>query len=80
EGAIWVASPRSHGCFRVLEGGEVSHKVEVETQAYACMLGGPERRHLLICTAGESEPEACAKNRDGRIEVVEVDVPGAGRP
>ena len=80
EGAIWVASPTSHGCFRVLEGGEVSHKVEVETQAYACMLGGPERRHLLICTAGASEPEACAKNRDGRIEVVEVDIPGAGRP
>lgn len=80
EGAIWVASPVSRGCFRVLEGGEVTHKVEVETQAYACMLGGPDRRHLFICTAGESEPEACKKNRDGRIEVVEVATPGAGRP
>ncbi len=80
EGGIWVASPVSQGCFRILEGGEITHKVEVETEAFACMLGGPERRHLLICTAGSSEPEACAKNRDGRIEVVEVDLPGAGLP
>ena len=80
DGAIWVASPVSHGCFRVLEGGEITHKVEVETEAFACMLGGPQRRHLFVCTAGSSEPEACAKNRDGRIEVVEVEVPGAGLP
>jgi sugar lactone lactonase YvrE len=44
------------------------------------MLGGPERKHLFVCTAGSSEPAACAKNRDGRIEVVEVEVPGVGLP
>jgi len=80
EGAIWVASPVSQGCFRILEGGEITHKVEVETEAFACMLGGPERKHLFVCTAGSSEPAACAKNRDGRIEVVEVEVPGVGLP
>ncbi len=80
EGAVWVASPVSHGCFRVLEGGEITHKVEVERQAFACMLGGPERRHLLVCTAGDSNPEYCQRERDGRIEVVEVDVAGAGLP
>jgi sugar lactone lactonase YvrE len=78
EGAIWVASPISHGCFRVLEGGELSHKVEVDHQAFACMLGGPERRDLFICTASSSRPDDCAKRRDGRIEVVRVDVPGSG--
>lgn len=80
EGAIWVASPISHGCFRVLAGGELSHKVEVDHQAFACMLGGPERRDLFICTASSSRPDACAARRDGRIEVVRVDVPGAGLP
>ena len=80
EGGIWVASPISHGCFRVLEGGEITHKVEVEKQAFACMLGGPERKHLLVCTAGSSDPAVCKAERDGRIEVVEVDVPGAGLP
>ncbi len=80
EGGIWVAGPTSHGCFRVLEGGEITHKVEVDTQAFACMLGGPERRHLMICTAGSSDPDECKQNRDGHIEWVEVDVPGAGLP
>lgn len=80
DGAIWVASPISHGCFRVREGGEITHKVEVERQAFACMLGGRERKHLLICTAGGSHPDDCKRERDGRIEVVEVDVPGAGLP
>jgi len=80
EGGVWVASPVSHGCFRVMEGGEITHKVEVDTQAFACMLGGPERRDLFVCTAGDSQPEVCETNRDGRIEVVRVDVPGSGLP
>ena len=80
EGGVWVASPTRQACFRMIEGGEVTHTVEVETDAFACMLGGPARRHLLICTAGASEPEPCKANRDGRIEYVEVEVPGAGLP
>lgn len=80
EGAIWVTSPVSHGCFRVLEGGEVTHQVQIEKQAYACMLGGPERKHLFICTAGDSVPDYCTRERDGRIEIVEVDVAGSGLP
>jgi len=80
DGAIWVASPVSHGCFRVLEGGEITDYVQVEREAFACMLGGPERRHLLVCTAGSSQPDECVARRDGRIEMVEVDVPGAGLP
>lgn len=80
EGAIWVASPVSHKVLRMREGGEVLQRIPVETQAFACMLGGPERRHLFICTALDSHPEKCRDTRSGRIEVVEVDVPGAGLP
>jgi sugar lactone lactonase YvrE len=80
EGGIWVASPISAEVLRVREGGAVTHRVSVETQAFACMLGGPDRRHLFVCTALDSEPSRCRETRSGRIEVVEVDVPGAGRP
>jgi sugar lactone lactonase YvrE len=80
EGGIWVASPISHGLLRVLEGGEVTDRIAVENQAFACMLGGPERRHLFICTAESSGPEETQQARAGRIEVVEVAVPGAGLP
>jgi sugar lactone lactonase YvrE len=80
EGAIWVASPVSAECIRVAQGGRVLDRVPVSTQAFACMLGGPARRTLLICTAGDSNPAQCRFKRDGRIEAIEVEVPGAGWP
>jgi sugar lactone lactonase YvrE len=79
EGGIWVASPIGHTVLRVLEGGEVTHRITVENEAFACMLGGPERRTLLMCTAAESDPTKTG-DRKGRIERVEVEVPGAGLP
>jgi len=80
EGAIWMASPISAEVLRVHEGGAVTDRVAVSTQAFACMLGGPQRRHLFICTATSGDPAVAREKRDGRIEVIEVDVPGAGLP
>jgi sugar lactone lactonase YvrE len=71
ENGIWVASPISAEVLRVLEGGEVTHRVKVSTQAYACMLGGPDLKTLFIMTAGPG---------GGRIETARVDIPGAGLP
>jgi sugar lactone lactonase YvrE len=79
EGAIWVASPISGAVLRLREGGEVTQRIEVEHQAFACMLGGPERRTLFICTAATSDPDQ-SQARTGRVERLEVDVPGAGLP
>jgi len=72
EGGIWVASPGSGKVFRVLEGGKVTHEVKVSSQAYACMLGGLDRCTLFVAT---STPQL-----EGRIEVVSVEIPGAGLP
>jgi sugar lactone lactonase YvrE len=80
EGAIWVASPNMAGVLRVREGGEVTHRIKVSTQAFACMLGGPERRTLFIMTAQTANPEEARAKRSARIETVQVDVPGAGLP
>jgi len=80
KGGIWVASPIGHAVLRVLEGGEVTDRVAIDNEAFACMLGGPERRHLFICTAATSNPAEAVASRSGRIEVLEVDVPGAGLP
>ena len=79
EDGIWLASPVGHQVLRVIEGGEVTHRIAVENEAFACMLGGPERRHLLVCTAGASDPKE-SHVRSGRIEVALVEVPGAGLP
>ena len=77
EGALWVASPfGSQQVLRVLEGGEVVDRIDVATQPFAAMLGGPDRRTLCVCTSVYGE-QGLGK---GRIETVRVDVPGAGRP
>ena len=80
DGAIWVASPVSAEVLRVRKGGEVTHRIKVSTQAYACMLGGPERRMLFVLTAETSEPAKARTQPSGRVEVVAVDIPGVGLP
>lgn len=80
EGAIWVASPTSNEVLRVREGGEVTDRVALDRGAFACMLGGDDRRTLLICTSHSSDPIDSATQRSGRIESMRVDVPGAGLP
>jgi sugar lactone lactonase YvrE len=80
EGAIWVASPISSEVLRVNEGGEVSRRIKTSMQAFACMLGGQDRRTLFILTAETSNPEDAKAKLSGRIEIIEVDVPGVGLP
>jgi sugar lactone lactonase YvrE len=80
EGAIWVASPVSNQFLRVREGGAVTHRIDVDQMAIACMLGGPERRHLFLLSAPDTHPEKTRAAGSARIDLVEVDVPGAGRP
>ena len=82
EGAIWVASPSTSEVIRVHEGGEISERIAVETNAFACMLGGEDKKTLFICTSNGSgvDPDSAVREKSGKIEIVEVDVPGVGRP
>src|ERR1700723_3679876 len=81
EGAVWVAWPGSNKIVRLREGGEIADTIALpERHAYACMLGGPDRRDLYICTALDHLPGITKEQRAGKIEVVQVEVPGAGLP
>ena len=81
EGAIWAACPFTGRCVRVVEGGEIVDEVKVSHKgAYACVLGGPDRRTLFMCTAPDHVPDVARAAHAGRIETAEVDVPGAGIP
>ena len=82
EGAIWVASPSTADVIRVKEGGEILERIPVKTNAYACMLGGKDRKTLFICTSNASgvDPDSALREKSGKIEIVEVEVPGVGRP
>jgi sugar lactone lactonase YvrE len=80
EGAVWVASPVGNEVVRVAAGGAILGRVPVSTHAFACMLGGEDRRTMFVCTAASSNPEHCRTHATGRIETFPVDVPGAGLP
>lgn len=80
EGAIWVASPSTHEVIRVLEGGEISDRLAVDTNAFACMLGGHDGKTLFVLTAEDSDPKVLQGKRTGKIETTTVAVAAAGRP
>jgi sugar lactone lactonase YvrE len=80
EGLIWSASPNSNEVVRIAEGGTVAERLPTDQGAFACMLGGEDRRTLYVLTAAGSDPETNRERRTGRIEAVRVEVPGAGWP
>jgi len=81
EGAVWCANPEGKdSVVRVREGGEITDRINVGTNAYAVMLGGPDRRHLFICVSDSHDPAEIQRNPSASFKVVEVDVPGAGIP
>ena len=60
---------------RVLDGGEITHRVETELPCFSCALGGPEGRHLfLLCNEfeGVDQLESVLARRSARIYVTEV--------
>jgi sugar lactone lactonase YvrE len=76
-GGIWSASPSSNNCIRQIEGGEVTHTIELERGAFACMIG---EANLYILTSTVSTPAACKANQDARIEVYPAPFRAAGLP
>jgi sugar lactone lactonase YvrE len=79
DGAIWMADAFGTGCFRIAEGGEILDEVVASQPVFACALGGPDRRTLHLITAPAFGDAQAGAGR-GRIEVIDVEVPGAGWP
>ena len=76
EGAVWMASPTTNEVIRVGEGTNILDRISTgDDGAYACMLGGDDRRTLFICAASGLQEAGT-----GKLLTVEVDSPGAGLP
>ena len=80
-GAVWVADPICARVFRVLPGGVVtdSHTFD-DVIPVACVLGGADRRTLLVCVAASWKRETVREAPRARIDAFDVDIPGSGRP
>jgi len=80
-GAVWIANPLAPECARIAPGGAVLEVIETgELPCYACMLGGPQGRHLFMLVAPSSDATAAAKEPLGKVLVAEVEVARAGWP
>ena len=82
EGAAWYADVADRCCVRVREGGEVLDRVQLDRAAFACMLGGNDRRTLFVVAAHWPGPQNLLHHTDwdGTVLAVPVPVPGAGWP
>ncbi len=79
---LWVADALGSGCLRVAPGGEIAETIEPpEGQSiFACMLGGPEGRTLLLCCAPDSSEHRRKGAGEASLVTCEVDTPHAGYP
>ena len=80
QGNIWVANALAPQCALIAPGGEILHSVITSQFCYACMLGGDDGRTLHMVTAQSSHKSEASASQTGKIEIVRVEVAGAGCP
>ena len=81
EGCVWYADVPNRRCVRVREGGEVTQTIVLDRGAFACMLGGPDRRTLYMAAAEWFGMERMGEMAGtGRVVSLDVKVAGAGWP
>ena len=77
---IWIASPTSNAVVRIEKGGRITDTIKTPKGAFACMLGGKERKTLYVILSNSSDPEEAQLSPEGEIHSIEVDIPGSGKP
>ncbi len=82
EGGVWAACPSGLGVARFEAGGHLTHIVPLPEphRAYACMLGGEDRRTLFICSSETSDRVEARRMRSSLILALSVGFAGAGLP
>ncbi len=79
EGGVWTAMTLAHQFERIVQGGEVTHRIDIgDRAAIACMLGGPTGRTLFMVSSTDAYPQRLVGTRLSRIDAVIVDTPGPG--
>jgi sugar lactone lactonase YvrE len=81
EGGVWTSMTLAHQFERIVEGGDVTDRIDMgERVAIACALGGPQRRTLFLLSSTDAYPERLVGTRLSRLDAVLVSTPGAGLP
>jgi sugar lactone lactonase YvrE len=81
ENAVWYADVPNKRCVRVREGGQVLQTINLDRGCFACMLGGNDRRTLLLVATEWRGPAGMTDGpRTGQVLTVKVSAPGVGWP
>ena len=82
EGHIWAADAMGNRAVRVAPGGEIVEEIRVpgDLGVFACQLGGPDGRTLLLCAAPDFFEHTRSAALEAVLFVTEVDVAHAGLP
>lgn len=74
KGGVWVSNPGETGprVLRVLEGGVVTHTVDLDVHAYAVAVGGPDADQLFICASASHDPAAIATAPSAKLMMVRL--------
>jgi sugar lactone lactonase YvrE len=81
-GHIWAADAVGARCVLIAEGGEILEQIAAPEGLgiFACMLGGPDGRTLMMCAAPDFLEANRAHTREAVLLTTLVDVPHAGLP
>ena len=74
-GGIWFSDALGKQVVRVIEGGEITHRLPTEDHTYACMLGGTEGNQLFALTCVDAHPSKASGTATGKLWVTAVDIP-----
>ena len=77
---IWIASPTSKAVVRIEKGGNITDIISTPKGAFACMLGGKDRKTLYVIISNSSDPKEAQASPEGEIHSIEVEIPGVGKP
>jgi sugar lactone lactonase YvrE len=81
ENAVWYADVPNKRCVRVREGGDVLATINLDRGCFACMLGGADRRTLLLVATEWRGPAGMADGRrTSQVLIVPAPAPGTGWP
>ncbi|HXS85856.1 MAG TPA: SMP-30/gluconolactonase/LRE family protein [Mycobacterium sp.] len=79
DGGVWTAMTLAHQFERILDGGEVTHRIDIgDRVAIACVLGGVADRTLFMLSSSDAYPKRLVGTRLSRVDTVIVDTPGVG--
>lgn len=79
DGGVWAAMTLAHQFERIVEGGQVTDRIDVgDRTAIACTLGGPEGVTLFLLTTTDAYPERLRGTKLSRLDATTVGFPAAG--